>query len=186
MIDSKWRCKPLSTPKPMVLLASLSPAPSDLIWQNTYLSRSNRMFRAWSITIIIGLLTIFWSALLVPLAGLLSLGAIREVLPQLADALESNELTETFMTSVLPTLLVALLNVAVPYLYYCKFTVTLDFQSTLGLTYPRVCHLARHELAWRCRDVLHLQELLLRLLQFLPHLHRFRDNRKSQGSLRRF
>ena len=106
-------------PKPMVLLASPSPAPVDLIWRNTYLSRSNRMGRAWTFTVIIGILTIFWSALLVPLAGLLSLGSIRAVWPQLADALESHELTRTFMTSVLPTLLVSLLNVAVPYLYYC-------------------------------------------------------------------
>ena len=106
-------------PKPMVLLASLSPAPSDLIWRNTYLSRTNRMGRAWTITIVIGLLTVFWSALLVPLAGLLSLGSIRAVWPQLADVIESHELTKTFMTSVLPTLLVSLLNVAVPYLYYC-------------------------------------------------------------------
>ena len=107
-------------PKPMTLLASLSPAPSDLIWRNTYLSRTSRMGRAWTITVVIGILTIFWSALLVPLAGLLSLGSIRAAWPQFADALERNELTKTFMTSVLPTLLVSLLNVAVPYLYYCK------------------------------------------------------------------
>ena len=108
-------------PKPMVLLASLSPAPSDLIWQNTYLSRFNRMFRAWSITVIIGLFTILWIPVFSLLAGLLSLDAIREVLPQLADALESQKLIATFMTSVLPTLLAALLNAVVPYLYYCKF-----------------------------------------------------------------
>ena len=107
-------------PEPMTLLAKPSPAPSDVIWQNTYLSRSSRMLRAWSITAVIVVLTIFWSVLLVPLAGLLSLESIRKVWPQLADVLESHKIVSSLVRTGLPTLVISLLNVAVPYLYFCK------------------------------------------------------------------
>lgn len=107
-------------PEPMTLLAKPSPAPSDVLWQNTYLPRSNRMLRAWSITAVIAILTVFWSVLLVPLAGLLSLESIRKVWPQLADVLESHEIVSSLVRTGLPTLVISLLNVAVPYLYFCK------------------------------------------------------------------
>lgn len=108
-------------PAPMRLLAKPAPAPSDIIWQNTYLPRSNRMIRAWSITAIIVVLTIFWSLLLAPLAGLLSLASIGKVWPELAEALKSHPLSKTLIQSLLPTLIISLLNVLVPYLYMCKF-----------------------------------------------------------------
>lgn len=108
-------------PAPMRLLAKPAPAPSDVIWRNTYLPRSNRMIRSWSITAIILILTIFWSLLLAPLAGLLSLTSIHKVWPQLGDALQSHPLSKTLVQSLLPTLILSLLNVLVPYLYWCKF-----------------------------------------------------------------
>ena len=107
-------------PEPMTLLAKPAPAPADVVWPNTYLPRSSRMLRAWSITLVIAILTIFWSLLLVPLAGLLSLENIHTVWPQLADALESHELSRSLIQQGLPTLLISLLGVLVPYLYYCK------------------------------------------------------------------
>lgn len=113
-------------PAPMRLLAKPAPAPSDVIWQNTYLSRYNRMIRSWSITAIIILLTIFWSLLLAPLAGLLSLTSIHKVWPQLADVLQSHPISKTLVQSLLPTLILSLLNVLVPYLYWCKFTLMKD------------------------------------------------------------
>lgn len=79
------------------------------------------MSRAWSITAVILLLTIFWSILLVPVAGLLNVEAIRKVWPQLADALEKHPIAKSLINSGLPTLIVSLLNLAVPYLYYCTF-----------------------------------------------------------------
>ena len=104
----------------MQLVAKLAPAPSDVVWRNTYLSRSNRMIRSWSITLVIIILTVFWSILLIPLAGLLNLEAIHKVWPQLADALASHPLGKTLVQTGLPTLLISLLNLLVPYLYYCK------------------------------------------------------------------
>ena len=118
-------------PEPMTLLANPAPAPSDVVWPNTYIPRSSRMLRAWSITLVIALLTIFWSILLVPLAGLLSLENIGKVWPQLHDALDRHSIARSLIQQGLPTLIISLLTVAVPYLYYCKLVsiVTATFTT---------------------------------------------------------
>ena len=107
-------------PEPMKLLAKLAPAPSDVIWQNTYLSRPSRMARAWTITAIIAVLTVFWSLILIPVAGLLTLENIGRLSPSLEDTLRDNQTSRALFQSTLPTLVFSLLSVAVPYLYYCQ------------------------------------------------------------------
>lgn len=108
----------LLDPSPMVLLARPAPAPSDVIWRNTYLSRSSRILRSWVITVLIVLLTVFWLIPVGSLAGLLSLCSIQKVWPELAEVLSKNEIGRSLVQTGLPTLIVSLLNVAVPYLYY--------------------------------------------------------------------
>ena len=108
-------------PAPMQLVASLAPAPADVVWQHTYLSRSQRMIRGWSITLLIGVLTIFWSIILIPLAYLLNLETIEKVFPQLAEALSQHPLAKSLVQTGLPTLILSLLNIAVPYIYNCRF-----------------------------------------------------------------
>lgn len=78
------------------------------------------MMRAWFVTAVITLLTIFWSLLLVPLATALNLESIRKVLPQFADFLEKHDVARSLVKTQLPTLLSTLLFVAVPYLYDCE------------------------------------------------------------------
>jgi hypothetical protein len=107
-------------PSPLQLLANSSPAPSDVVWSNTYLPRSKRMMRAWSITGFIGVLSIFWTALLVPIAAALNTCSIQEVFPGLAAILDEHEVLQSLVNTQLPTLALTLLNVAVPYLYDCK------------------------------------------------------------------
>jgi hypothetical protein len=107
-------------PSPLQLLANSSPAPSDVVWTNTYLARGKRMLWAWSITVFIGILSIFWTVLLVPIAGALNTCAIKEVFPRLAAALNSHKLLQSLVNTQLPTLAVTLLNVLVPFLYDCK------------------------------------------------------------------
>lgn len=107
-------------PEPMQLVANLAPAPADVVWKNTYLPRSNRMIRAWSITLLILLLTVFWSVLLLPLAALLDIETIRRVLPGFAGFLDKHITVASLVRTGLPTLLLSLLNVLVPYLYDCK------------------------------------------------------------------
>ena len=110
-------------PKPMQLVAKLAPAPADVVWGNTYLSRSNRMTRAWLITLVIAVLTIFWTILLVPLAGLLNVSTIREVSKPLANFLDEHLLVQSLISTLLTTGLVSLLNLLVPYLYDCMFSI---------------------------------------------------------------
>ena len=105
-------------PSPMQLIANPSPAPADVIWPNTYLPRRSRMLRSWSITALIVFLTLFWSAILVPVAGLANTKAIGKVFPQLAKVLEDHENFESLINTQLPTLLASLLMVLVSYLYY--------------------------------------------------------------------
>ena len=105
-------------PSPLQLIANPSPAPSEVIWPNTYRSRRSRMIRSWSVTLGILLLSIFWSLVLVPVAGLLSLEAIGKVFPQFADFLEAHQNIQVLVAAQLPTLIASLLMVAVPYLYW--------------------------------------------------------------------
>lgn len=107
----------LLDPSPGRLLANLAPAPSDIVWRNTYLTRSDRMLRAWVITAFILFLTIFWFIPVVTLAGLVDICSIRQVWPALANVLESHEILKALVQTGLPTLIISLLNIAVPFLY---------------------------------------------------------------------
>ncbi|KAJ5336684.1 hypothetical protein MYU51_005747 [Penicillium brevicompactum] len=104
-------------PHPNQMFARLAPAPADVIWKNTYLSRTRRMAQSWSITIAIGFLTVFWSVLLLPIASLLDLETLRKLVPQLAEFLEEHVLLKSLVQTGLPTLAFSLLTVAVPYVY---------------------------------------------------------------------
>lgn len=104
-------------PSPLQLLANQSPAPADIVWENTYLSRRSRMFRAWSITALILFLTIFWTFIFIPIATALNTSAIKKVIPPLGAWLDSHPFAESLVRTQLPTIITSLLNVAVPYLY---------------------------------------------------------------------
>lgn len=76
------------------------------------------MLRSWSITAGILILSIFWSALLVPVAGLLNTKTIGRIFPQVAVFLEEHRNIESLVSTSLPTAIASLLMVLVPYLYY--------------------------------------------------------------------
>jgi hypothetical protein len=111
-------------PHPMQMFARLAPAPADVIWKNTYLSRTRRMVQSWSITLLIGFLTVFWSVLLLPIATLLELETLHKIVPQLAEFLAMHPLLQSLVQTGLPTLAFSLLTVAVPYLYECECLLT--------------------------------------------------------------
>lgn len=104
-------------PRPLQLLASLAPAPSDIVWANTYLPRSSRMIRAWSISIFVVVLSIIWLIPVAPFASLLNLCSIQKVWPELGDLLAQHKILRALVQTGLPTLAVSLLNIAVPFLY---------------------------------------------------------------------
>jgi ABC-type sulfate transport system permease component len=106
-------------PVPMQLMANAAPAPSDVVWKNTYLPRSTRMVRSWTVTAFVVVLTVVWSFTLIPIAGLINDKAIGKVAPGFEDFLKDHKVLQSLVTTGLPTLTVSLLNVLVPYLYDC-------------------------------------------------------------------
>ncbi|KAI1333189.1 DUF221-domain-containing protein [Xylariaceae sp. FL0255] len=106
-------------PRPGRLLTKLAPSPSDVVWKNTYVPRYRRRLQSGIVNIFITLLTILWFFPVAILASLLSICSIRQIswLEQFADALNEQEVTRAFVQTGLPTLVVSLLNVLVPYLY---------------------------------------------------------------------
>jgi len=106
-------------PVPGQFLATPAPPPADVVWRNTYLSRNNRMARAWSIMLVTGFLTIFWAVLLVPPASLINDAVTEKFFPGLnhADADTKHPIATSLIKTTLPTLYFTLLSVGVPYLY---------------------------------------------------------------------
>ncbi|KAI9785224.1 MAG: hypothetical protein M1816_000472 [Peltula sp. TS41687] len=114
---SQMAVQAILDPSPFRLLAHPAPAPSDVVWPNTYMPRTKRMIRAWSVTITVGVLTVIFSALLLPLAGLFNIDLIHKFLPGLADVLEQHNTLKSLVQTGLPTLAATILTVLVPYLY---------------------------------------------------------------------
>ncbi|PSR80215.1 hypothetical protein BD289DRAFT_71510 [Coniella lustricola] len=107
----------LIDPRPGQLLTKQAPAPSDVVWHNTYASKSSRRVRSWIITIFITILSILWLLPVAAFAGLLSLCTIGKVFPDLAEFLNDHEIIKALVQTGLPTAVVSLLNVAVPFAY---------------------------------------------------------------------
>ncbi|KAK7747735.1 hypothetical protein SLS62_008879 [Diatrype stigma] len=104
-------------PRPGQLLTKSAPSPSDVIWRNTYRPWYRRRIQAWSVTIFISFLSIIWLVIVGALAQLLSICNIQKLAPDFAESLQSHEITKALVRTGLPTLVVSLLNVLVPYLY---------------------------------------------------------------------
>ncbi|CAM1511771.1 Fc.00g092840.m01.CDS01 [Cosmosporella sp. VM-42] len=104
-------------PRPGRLLTKITPAPSDLVWRNTYAPRGIRRLKSWAVTIFITILTIVWIFPTAFLASLLSICAIRTAAPEFARWLQRHSIIYPLVQNGVPTLVVSLLNVAVPYLY---------------------------------------------------------------------
>jgi hypothetical protein len=104
-------------PRPGRLLTKTAPSPTDLVWKNTYELRGIRRLKSWGITLFITVLTLIWIFPTATLASLLSLCTIQRVLPSFADWLTNHPTIQSLLQTGLPTAVVSLLNVAVPYLY---------------------------------------------------------------------
>ncbi|RPA76234.1 DUF221-domain-containing protein [Ascobolus immersus RN42] len=107
----------LLAPEPHRYSAHLAPAPKDIVWKNTYMTKRERIFRAWTISICISLLTVLWLGPISLLATVLNLKSLERVWPGLARLLGKSELISSLIQNFAPTLILTLLNVAIPYLY---------------------------------------------------------------------
>ncbi|POR38094.1 Calcium permeable stress-gated cation channel 1 [Tolypocladium paradoxum] len=104
-------------PRPGRLLTKSTPSPSDLVWKNTYALRGVRRLKSWAITLFITFLTLIWIFPTAILASWLSICTIKRVLPSFYTWLSDHPLILSLFQNGAPTLVVSLLNVAVPYLY---------------------------------------------------------------------
>lgn len=104
-------------PRPGRLLTKPTPAPSDIVWSNTYAPRGIRRLKSWAVTLFITFLTLLWIFPTAFLASWLSICTVRRVLPSFAEWLTRHSIIKSLFQNGLPTLVVSLLNVAVPYLY---------------------------------------------------------------------
>ncbi|KAL2208466.1 DUF221-domain-containing protein [Sarocladium strictum] len=104
-------------PRPGRLLTKPTPAPSDVVWKNTYSPRGIRRLKSWSVTILITFITLIFFFPTAFLAGLLSICTIEKVSPAFAQWLEDHEIMYSLVRNGIPTLIISLMNVAVPYLY---------------------------------------------------------------------
>ncbi|KAK1970050.1 DUF221-domain-containing protein [Colletotrichum sublineola] len=104
-------------PRPGQLLTKPAPSPSDVMWTNTYTPRGIRRLRSWTITIFVAFLTVVWLAIVASIASLLSICNFRTWFPSLVVFLDEWPTLRALAETGLPTLLVSLLNAAVPYLY---------------------------------------------------------------------
>lgn len=107
----------LIDPRPGQFLSKPAPAPSDVVWKNTYAPIWKRRMASWTVTGFITVLTIVFIVPVASLAGLLSICTIEKVSPSLAEALLRHEITKALVQTALPVGVVSLLSVLVPYLY---------------------------------------------------------------------
>lgn len=131
-MDSTAACQmaiqALLDPRPGVLLTKLAPSPSDVVWHNTYASRTTRRLRTWIVTVFVAVLSVIWLVPITSLASLINLCTIQKWAPSLARSLSEHETLKALVQTGLPTAAVSLLNVAVPFLYeYMSYQ-----QGTLG------------------------------------------------------
>lgn len=104
-------------PRVHYFITRLAPAPHDIQWDNVCLSRKERLTKIWTVTIFIGLCSLF---LIVPvsyLATLLNMKTILRFWPSLGYWLKEHKWAENIVTGLLPTYLFTLLNVVIPYFY---------------------------------------------------------------------
>ncbi|KAM5347882.1 hypothetical protein ACJ41O_007706 [Fusarium nematophilum] len=104
-------------PRPGSLLTKPTPAPSDLVWKNTYSRRGVRRLKSWAVTLFITFLTLVWIFPTAFIASLLSFCTIKNFAPAFGEWLQRHEIIYSLFQNGLPALIVSLLNVAVPYLY---------------------------------------------------------------------
>ncbi|KAK4144829.1 uncharacterized protein C8A04DRAFT_27326 [Dichotomopilus funicola] len=104
-------------PHPGRLLTKPAPAPSDVVWKNTYATRFSRRSRSWTVTTFVAILSVIWAVPVAFLASVLSICIIDEFFSSFGQWLREHEVARSLVQTGLPTLVVSLLNVAVPYLY---------------------------------------------------------------------
>lgn len=104
-------------PTPLRLVAHLAPAPNDIVWQNTYATKRQRMIRGWAITVASGVVSLLWAIPIGTLSGFLDPDYLTRVLPGVARFFASKSYIAVFVQGFLPTLLYTLFNGLAPFIF---------------------------------------------------------------------
>lgn len=104
-------------PRPGTLLTKPTPAPSDVIWKNTYAPRGIRRLKSWAITMGVTLITVLFIFPTFIITGWLSVCTVVKVFPSVQVWLNMHTTIRSLVQTGVPTLVISLLNVIVPYLY---------------------------------------------------------------------
>jgi hypothetical protein len=125
----------LIDPRPDLLQTKPAPAPSDVIWGNTYTPYLKREAQFWIITIFVAILSIIWLIPVGSLASLLSFCTLRKVFPGIVPTLTRHSVLKALVQTGIPTAVVSLLNIAVPYLYdYLSYYQGMVSRSDVALS----------------------------------------------------
>ena len=104
-------------PTPLRLVAHLAPAANDIVWQNTYTTRRQRIIRGWSITVLSGIVSLLWAVPIAALSSFLDPDYLAKVLPSVAKFFNSKSLVAAFVQGFLPTLLYTIFNGLAPFIF---------------------------------------------------------------------
>lgn len=104
-------------PRQYKLMVTLAPAPKDINWGYFGLGFYKKMLRSYVVTFVIVLSYVFIFFLVTPITALLNVKTITKFWPALGELISRSDWATTFVTGLLPPLLVSLLNVLLPYFY---------------------------------------------------------------------
>lgn len=104
-------------PSPLSLVARLAPAPSDIIWTNVYMSRSERMIRKWLVFLLVVVTTILWFIPVGAVAVLLSPEGINKLSPSFAKFLDEHSTISSVTVGFLPTLAYTIFFALIPFIF---------------------------------------------------------------------
>lgn len=104
-------------PRVHYFITRLAPAPHDIKWDHVCLSRKDRLIKIYSVSVFIGICSIFLILPVSYLATLLNLKTISRFWPSLGYLLEKNQWAQNIVTGLLPTYLFTIMNVVIPYFY---------------------------------------------------------------------
>ena len=104
-------------PSPMQLVGRLAPAPSDIIWSNVYMSRTQRIIRNWLVFFLVIVTTVLWFIPVGALAVTLSPEGIAKLSPALADFLDEHQFITSLTVGFAPTLAYTIFFALVPFIF---------------------------------------------------------------------
>ncbi|GAA6048909.1 hypothetical protein JCM3770_007114 [Rhodotorula araucariae] len=112
----KWRSiRNLYRSRAFECKVTMAPELRDIHWPRIALvSLSSDLLRGTLLQAVIWAITIIWVLPISVLIGLLSLESLRDHVPKLAEFLDRNPVAQSIVTSLLPTVLMALLNMYTP------------------------------------------------------------------------